>query len=108
MFSSPDNSSPMERRWVDDWLSVPRFDAYMSVCGDDVATALALYEWNTSLCQVLLKDLSHFEVALRNAYDRALDGIGMDRLIGCSIAIPPCAVRSCVVMPAAIPSMSIV
>lgn len=74
MFSSPDNSSPMERRWVDDWLSVPRFDAYMSVCGDDVATALALYEWNISLCQVLLKDLSHFEVALRNAYDRALDG----------------------------------
>lgn len=40
-------------------------------CGDD-AVALDLYLWNIGLAQAVLKDVSFFEVALRNAYDRAI------------------------------------
>lgn len=39
--------------------------------GDD-AVAFDLYLWNIGLAQAVLKDVSFFEVALRNAYDRAM------------------------------------
>lgn len=54
--------------WIDQWLGSPRFQRYVDLAGGDRGDALALYEWNASLSAALLKDFSHFEVALRNAY----------------------------------------
>lgn len=33
---------------------------------------MELHEWNVSLAQALMRDVAHLEVAMRNAYDRAL------------------------------------
>ena len=60
------------RAWAERWLSHKRFAPYLAACGGDVERALDLYEWNISLGQVLMRDISHFEVALRNAYDRVM------------------------------------
>ena len=57
------------REWVERWLSPDRLAPYLANCGGDVELALELYEWNIALGQVLIRDISHFEVALRNAYD---------------------------------------
>jgi hypothetical protein len=57
--------------WIDAWLGAPRFKKYVSLCGNDRARALATYEWNVALGQSLMRDIAHFEVALRNAYDAA-------------------------------------
>ena len=35
---------------------------------------LRLYDWNARVSAAVLRDLAHFEVALRNAYDSALTG----------------------------------
>ena len=37
-----------------------------------VERALELYEWNADLSQIIMRDISHFEVALRNVYDRTI------------------------------------
>lgn len=58
--------------WIDQWLGSPRFQRSVDSAGGDRGDALALYEWNASLSAALLKDFSHFEVALRNAYDKAI------------------------------------
>lgn len=58
--------------WVCRWLSPERFSPYLEACGGDVDAALALYEWNIALGQVLLHDMAHFEVALRNSYDAVM------------------------------------
>lgn len=50
----------------------PRFQRYVDSAGGDRISALALYEWKASLSSALQKDFSHFEVALRNAYDKAI------------------------------------
>jgi len=55
--------------WPVSWLSWPRLSPYLEACSNDMGKALELYEWNISLAQVLQRDISHFEVALRNAYD---------------------------------------
>lgn len=60
------------RAWAEPWLSAPRFQRYLDACSGDSLRALALYEWNLDLGAALLKDISYFEVALRNAYDRVL------------------------------------
>lgn len=60
------------RVWAERWLSQKRLAPYLAVCGGDVERALDLYEWNISLGQVLMRDVAHFEVALRNAYDRVM------------------------------------
>lgn len=31
-----------------------------------------LYEWNAALAQVIMCEICHFEVALRNAYDHVM------------------------------------
>ncbi len=54
------------------WLSTPRLRRYLAACGGDRERALRLYDWNARISAALLCDLAHFEVALRNAYDRAL------------------------------------
>jgi hypothetical protein len=57
--------------WIDGWLGGPRFQKYVKLCGNDRRRALALYEWNVALGQSLMRDIAHFEVSLRNAYDAA-------------------------------------
>lgn len=64
--------NPDGGRWVEKWLSGPRLETYLSRCHGNRDEAMRLYEWNTDLGLVLLKDIGYFEVALRNAYNRAL------------------------------------
>lgn len=58
--------------WAERRLSADRLAPYLAACGGDCERALKLYEWNISLGQVLMRDVAHLEVALRNAYDRVL------------------------------------
>lgn len=44
-----------------------------TACGEPTR-ALALYEWNSQVSAAFQRDLSHVEVALRNAYDGAAAG----------------------------------
>ena len=60
------------KAWAERWLSAERLVPYLADCGGDIKQALSLYEWNISLGQVLMRNIAHFEVALRNAYDCAL------------------------------------
>lgn len=60
-----------------EWLSVPRFGRYAVVAGPP-ARAFALYDWNAQVAAAALRDLGHFEVALRNAYDAELSAIFPD------------------------------
>ncbi len=62
----------MSETWIEGWLGKPRFDPYVAACAGNRVRALALYEWNVSLAQALMRDIAHFEVALRNAYDATL------------------------------------
>ena len=59
--------------WVENWLSRPRFARYLADCGGDRERALETYEWNMRLGYALMRDAAHFEVALRNAYDRSFN-----------------------------------
>lgn len=61
----------MSDAWIDAWLGSPRFRKYVDSCAGDRARALALYEWNVTLGQALMRDIAHFEIALRNAYNTA-------------------------------------
>lgn len=58
--------------WIETWLSKPRFEVYLQAANQDREQAVRLYEWNTAVSAAFHHDLSHLEVALRNAYDRAL------------------------------------
>lgn len=60
------------RDWIERWLSPSRFLPYLDACNGDVNRALKLHEWNIMLGQALMGDIAHFELALRNAYDRTL------------------------------------
>jgi hypothetical protein len=57
---------------VREWLGGPRFGRYLAAANGDPQLALGLYEWNTHLAAAALRDVGHFEVALRNAYDAQL------------------------------------
>jgi hypothetical protein len=59
-------------QWVDDWLTPGRFAKYLRAAGGDPGLGLALCEWNAEIASAFLRDLGHLEVAVRNAYDRAL------------------------------------
>jgi hypothetical protein len=65
----------MPDEWIDAWLGAPRFQRYVTACGGDRTRALALYEWNVTLGQALMRDIAHFEVALRNAYSAAIERV---------------------------------
>ena len=69
---SKEDEAGATRAWAERWLSQKRLAPYLAVCEGDVERALDLYEWNISLGQVLMRDIAHFEVALRNAYDRVM------------------------------------
>lgn len=60
------------RAHIEPWLSVPRYRKYLEASGGDDSIALDLYLWNIGLAQAVLKDVSFFEVALRNTYDRVI------------------------------------
>ena len=62
----------ISRSAIEAWLSTPRYKRYLEIAKDDDALALELYLWNIGLAQAVLRDVSFFEVALRNAYDRAI------------------------------------
>ncbi|NJE80493.1 nuclear transport factor 2 family protein [Olsenella sp. SW781] len=64
---NPDSSA-----WIEKWLSEPRLATYLSRCHGNRDEAMRLYEWNSDLGLVLLKDIGYFEIALRNAYDRVI------------------------------------
>lgn len=66
------NVPKIDRAHVISWLSEPRYSKYLEVSRGDDAVALDLYLWNIGLAQAVLKDVSFFEVVLRNAYDRAI------------------------------------
>lgn len=61
-----------EDAWIEDWLSAGRFGNYLKAAGGSRQRALELYEWNSKLSAAFLRDLSHLEVGLRNAFDRQL------------------------------------
>lgn len=63
----------MSDAWIEAWLGAPRFQKYLDACAGDRLRALALYEWNVSLGQALMHDISHFEIALRNAYNSVFE-----------------------------------
>lgn len=62
----------IERASIESWLSAPRYKRYLEVAGGDDNIALDLYLWNIGLAQAVLRDVSFFEVALRNSYNRAI------------------------------------
>ena len=53
-------------------LPISRYKRYLEIAKNDDNLALDLYLWNIGLAQAVLRDVSFFEVALRNAYDRAI------------------------------------
>ena len=67
-----ENRCMAERSWAERWLSSERLAPYLEAGNDDLDVALKLYRWNAELGQVLMRDISHFEVALRNAYDAVM------------------------------------
>ena len=68
-----DEQTPSALPWAEKWLSAERLTPYLKACGGDAEKALALYEWNSSLAQLLMRDISNFEVALRNACNAAME-----------------------------------
>lgn len=69
---SDDKKAECKREWAERWLSAARLNSYACLSDNDIELALDLHEWNISLGKVLMGDIARFEVALRNAYDRAL------------------------------------
>ena len=67
-----ENRCMAERSWAERWLSSERLAPYLEAGNDDLDVALKLYRWNAEPGQVLMRDISHFEVALRNAYDAVM------------------------------------
>ena len=63
---------PGDGPWLERWLSAPRLGRYMAAADNDRDRALSLYDWNAHIGTAALRDLAHLEIALRNAYDRAL------------------------------------
>ena len=72
--------NPNSGAWIEKWLSEPRLETYLRRCHGNRDEAMRLYEWNTDLGLVLLKDIGYFEVALRNAYDRVIANQGDETL----------------------------
>ena len=62
----------INRPGVTDALSTGRFATYLRHAGGGELRAWAAYAWNVRVSAELLQVLSHAEVALRNAVDRAL------------------------------------
>lgn len=61
-----------DRPWMVRWLSSARLEPYRAPCENNLEVMYELYRWNIALAQVLMADISYFEVALRNRYDEVL------------------------------------
>nr|WP_294396376.1 hypothetical protein [uncultured Senegalimassilia sp.] len=59
--------------WVERWLSPERLAPYLEASECDAEKALELYRWNVALGQFLIRDISYFEAALRNAYNDTME-----------------------------------
>jgi len=57
---------------AEQWLSNPRLHVYLHQTSGSVPDALDLYDWNAEVAAACLRDLSHFEVLIRNRYSAAL------------------------------------
>lgn len=55
------------------WLSGERFDVYLAATTSR-REALDLYEWNAEASAAAFRDLSSIEIAIRNAYNHAIEG----------------------------------
>lgn len=66
-------ATPTPGPWVERWLSAGRFRTFLHATGADRAKALKLYEWNARMSAAVMHDLAHLEVAVRNAYNDALE-----------------------------------
>ena len=64
------------KEWATRWLSEARLRPYLDACEGDINLALELHDWNLGLGRALMGDIAHLELALRNAYDRALTDEG--------------------------------
>ncbi len=53
-------------------LSPPRLSTYEQACGQDMKSALALYQWNLEVSSSLFGSIHYFEVALRNTMHQQL------------------------------------
>lgn len=69
--TQPEQARVAERA-ARNWLGDPRYNRYLSLASGSHETALELYLWNARTAAAALIDAGHMEVALRNAYDRAL------------------------------------
>lgn len=69
------NQAEVNKEWLEKWLSAPRYASYYKTAKND-SLAFELYLWNTGLAQAILRDISFFEIALRNAYDRCISNYG--------------------------------
>ena len=56
-----------QHEWAERWLSSSRLSPYLDLCDDNIDRVLELHEWNLMLGRVLMGDIAHFELALRNA-----------------------------------------
>lgn len=55
------------------WLSAGRYQTFLDAAAADRARALELYEWSALMSAAVMHDLAHLEVAVRNAYNGALE-----------------------------------
>jgi len=58
--------------WVRAWLSEDRLVPYLGATNGDMNAAMNLYQYNSRISAAIKADLDHVEVAVRNAYHRAM------------------------------------
>ena len=66
-------SKDIDRTTLEVWLSPARYARYLDAASNDDSIAFELYLWNEGLAQAVLRDVSFFEIALRNAYAAQFD-----------------------------------
>ncbi|GAA2702233.1 hypothetical protein [Actinoplanes palleronii] len=55
---------PAQRELVERALSPERLGPYRRTCDDDLAAAVALYQWNAEISAALVTTIGHVEVLL--------------------------------------------
>ena len=67
-----------EWNWVRGWLSDERLAPYLRTAHGDMSAAMDLYQHNSRISAAIKADLDHIEVAVRNAYHRAMSAHSPD------------------------------
>lgn len=70
--SSPNSTPTWDPSVVADFITAPRLSSYLRAANGDLATALALYEWNSHADAALVQTAALVEAVVRNALDREL------------------------------------